>query len=244
MNEESNSATEDDARGGRGPLIKIAALVVAIAGLLILSRFFDIRGVIDSSLNWIEGQGALGALSYVLLYIVACVFLLPGSLLTLGAGAIYGLFKGFLLCSAASTLGACAAFLVGRYVARDWVATKISANPKFKAIDEAVAQEGWKIVFLTRLTPVLPFNLQNYAYGLTKVSFGQYFLASWIGMMPGTVLYVYLGYIGGSATESGTTPAQWAMRVVGLLATIIVTVFVTRIARKALSKAVDAELAS
>lgn len=237
--------TENDSRKTRrgSTILKLLVALAAIAGIVLLSRFFDIQGAIRSSLDWIENQGVVGVLAFVLLYVVACVLLLPGSLLTLGAGAIYGLFRGFLLVSFSSTLGASAAFLVGRYLARGWVASKTAGNPKFKAIDDAVAHEGWKIVFLTRLTPVFPFNLQNYGYGLTKVSFFHYLLASWIGMMPGTLLFTYVGYIGGSAADSGTSPAQWAMRVVGLLATVLVTVLITRIARNALDKAVEADAA-
>jgi len=135
----------------------------------------------------------LGAALFCFVYIAACVFFIPGALLTLGAGAIFGVIKGSILVSIASTLGAGLAFLVGRYFARDWVSKKIEGNEKFAAIDGAVANEGWKIVGLTRLSPVFPFNLLNYAFGLTSVAFKDYFLASWIGMMPGTVMYVYVG---------------------------------------------------
>lgn len=225
-----------------GSKLKLAILASAVVGLVILSQFYDIPGAISGVMEWIENQGAVGAVVFILLYIAACVFMLPGSVLTLGAGAIYGLWFGFALVSVASTLGAGAAFLVGRYVARDWVSSKIEGNDKFRAIDEAVAGEGWKIVFLTRLSPVIPFNLLNYGYGATKVSFRHYFFASWIGMMPGTLLYTYIGYIGGSAAEGGgTSAAQWAVRIIGLVATIAVTVLVTRMAKRALSRSVETE---
>jgi uncharacterized membrane protein YdjX (TVP38/TMEM64 family) len=171
---------------------------------------------------------------------VATVLFLPGSILTLGAGVVFGLARGAVIVSISATLGATAAFLVGRYAARDWVAGKIAGNPKFKAIDEAVAHEGWKIVGLTRLSPVFPFNLLNYAFGLTRVSLWHYVLASWIGMMPGTVMYVYLGSVAGDLAAAGSrasrTPAEWALYAVGLAATIGVTVYVTRLARRALAR--------
>jgi uncharacterized membrane protein YdjX (TVP38/TMEM64 family) len=178
---------------------------------------------------------------FVLVYVAATVLFLPGSILTLGAGALFGVVKGSIVVSISATLGATAAFLVGRYLAQDWVARKIEGNPRFKAIDEAVAHEGWKIVGLTRLSPVFPFNLLNYAFGLTRVSLRDYFFASWIGMMPGTVMYVYLGSLAGDlaavgAGQGGRTPAPWALYVVGLLATVTVTVYVTRLARAALAK--------
>ena len=160
---------------------------------------------------------------------------LPGSILTLGAGALFGVVKGSILVSISATLGATAAFLVGRYLARDWVAKKIEGNSKFSAIDQAVAREGWKIVGLVRLSPVFPFSLLNYAFGLTRVSLRDYMLASWIGMMPGTVMYVYIGSLAHAGAQQ-TTPLQWALRGLGLVATIAVTLVLTRIAKKALAK--------
>jgi len=198
--------------------------------------------LLKSGLDWVEQLGPTGPIIFILMYITACVFFIPGSALTLGAGAIFGVVKGSVIVSIGSTLGATAAFLVGRYVARDWVARKIEKNEKFMAIDQAVAHEGWKIVGLTRLSPVFPFSLLNYAYGLTKVSLRDYFLASWIGMMPGTIMYVYLGSLArlGVEAESATT-AQTVLKIVGLAATVAVTVYVTRIARSALAKRIPAE---
>jgi len=193
----------------------------------------------NQALGWIDGLGWIGPLVFVALYIGATVFFVPGSALTLGAGALFGVVKGSLLVSVASTLGATAAFLVGRYLARDWVARKIAKNAKFAAIDEAVGREGWKIVGLTRLSPVFPFTLLNYAYGLTTVKLRDYFFASWIGMLPGTVMYVYLGSLARLSVEAeGATTAQTVLKIVGLLATIGVTVYVTRIAKKALAERV------
>lgn len=194
-------------------------------------------------LTWIHELGPWGPILFILLYIVACVFFLPGSILTLGAGFLFGIVKGSIIVSIASTLGATAAFLVGRYLARGWIEKKIEKNEKFKVIDEAVAKEGWKIVGLTRLSPVFPFTLLNYAYGLTRVSLRDYVLASWIGMMPGTVLYVYIGSLAGNLTAIGAGTsngvvgtAQWGFRIVGLLATIAVTVYITRISKRALDR--------
>jgi len=196
----------------------------------------------NGALAWVDGLGWIGPVVFVVLYIGATVFFIPGSALTLGAGALFGVVKGSLLVSVASTLGATAAFLVGRYLAREWVARKIAKNEKFAAIDEAVGREGWKIVGLTRLSPVFPFTLLNYAYGLTNVKLRDYFFASWIGMMPGTVMYVYLGALarlGADVQDAGS--AQTVLRIVGLAATVAVTLYVTRVARKALAKRVPVE---
>ena len=190
-------------------------------------------------MQWINGLGAVGALAFILLYIIATIAFLPGSILTLGAGVVFGVVLGAVYVFIGATIGAAAAFLVGRYVARDWVAAKIAGNAKFQAIDKAVGREGFKIVLLTRLSPIFPFNLLNYAYGVTGVSLKDYVLAS-IGMLPGTLMYVYIGSLAGNIATIGTESqpdepgVQWAMRIIGLIATIAVTVYVTKVARKAL----------
>jgi uncharacterized membrane protein YdjX (TVP38/TMEM64 family) len=222
---------------------KVVLGIMLAAALVAASRFFHVQDLLSTALEWIRGLGTMGPVIFVGTYILASVFFLPGSVLTLGAGAIFGVVKGSIIVSIAATLGAASAFLVGRYLARGWVEKKIEGNEKFKAIDETVAREGWKIVGLTRLSPIFPFNLLNYAYGVTKVSLRDYFLASWIGMLPGTIMYVYIGSLAGDLATLGTgsgpaTTAQWVLRVVGLLATVAVTVYVTRIARRALEEKV------
>lgn len=212
------------------------ALAVIAAVLLCAFYFLDVRVLLRDTLVWIDGFGAWGPVLFVLIYIVATVLFVPGSALTLGAGALFGVGLGSALVSVGATLGATAAFLVGRYFARDWVAKKIESNPAFAAIDRAVADEGWKIVGLTRLSPVFPFTLLNYALGLTRVSFRDYVLASWIGMMPGTVMYVYLGSLARPVGERERTAGEWTVYALGLVATIAVTVVVTRMARAALAK--------
>lgn len=196
------------------------------------------RGLLASALAWTAAAGPLGQATFVGLYVLACVAFLPGSVLTLGAGAAFGLWKGFLLVSVGSTLGACAAFLTGRYLLRDWVSRRLEKFPAFAAVAAAVGQEGGKVVFLTRLSPVLPFNLLNYGYGLTTVELGQYALASWLGMMPGTFLYVYLGAAAGETARAGgraRTPAEWVLFAAGLAATAVAAWLVGRTAKRALS---------
>lgn len=226
--------------------IKPALILIAIVTVLVLGgKYLNLQQHLADALEWIKGLGSAGMGVFVGLYVFACIFFIPGSLLTLGAGAIYGVVVGSLLVSVSSVLGASAAFLVGRYFARNWIAKKIEGNARFSAIDSAVADEGWKIVGLTRLSPIFSFNLLNYAYGLTRVTFREYVLASWIGMLPGTVMYVYIGSLAGdiaslgTKTDRTTTPGEWALYGVGLLATIIVTVYVTKIAKKALAEKIN-----
>jgi len=153
-----------------GSKLKLVFVGITIVALITAGKVFHVQDLLKSALNWVDSLGFWGPVIFGFIYIFSCVFLLPGSVLTLGAGTLFGVVKGSIYVSIASTLGATVAFLVGRYLARNWVAKKIEGNEKFKSIDEAVAGEGWKIVGLTRLSPIFPFNLLNYAYGLTKVS--------------------------------------------------------------------------
>ncbi len=216
----------------------LVVLAVALAGLVFYSRAgVPLQALLQRIMSEVAELGLWGQVAFVLIYIAATVLLIPGSALGLGAGALFGVVRGSLLVSLGSTIGATCAFLLGRYLARDWVSRKIEHHATFAAIDRAVAEEGMKIVFLTRLSPVFPFTLLNYAFGLTPVRLRDYVLASWIGMMPGTVMYVYLGSLARTgAGETARTPGQWILYGVGLIATIAVTVIVTRIARRALAK--------
>ena len=222
---------------------RLALATAAVLVVVVVARGLETRALLEGALGWIGGLGPWGPVLFVLLYVAATVLLLPAVVLTLGAGAAFGVVTAFAAVSAGATLGAVAAFLVGRYLARDWVARRVAASPRLGAIDAAVAREGWKIVLLTRLSPAFPFVLLNYAYGLTRVSLRHYALASWIGMMPGIALYAYLGSLAGdlaaaAAGARGRTPGEWALYALGLLATVAVTVYVTRVARAALARRV------
>ncbi len=224
--------------------IRLIALGVIIASVVAASFLLPVKSWLVGGLEWVRGLGVWAPVFVVAFYIIACILFLPGSVLTLGAGFLFKLALGIITVSIGSTLGACAAFIVGRTVARKWVSEKIGGNKKFAAIDKAVGQQGFKIVLLTRLSPVLPFNLLNYAFGLTKVSFWQYALGSWIGMLPGTVMYVYLGagLRSLAAIAAGEVETGRAGRIFfwfGMAATAAVTIFVTRIARRALRQEIS-----
>jgi uncharacterized membrane protein YdjX (TVP38/TMEM64 family) len=208
-----------------------------VALALVLFQSEAATGKLRAALDGIAGLGPWGPLLFIVLYVVATVLFVPGSALTLGAGAVFGLAWGSVWVSLGSTLGAAASFLIGRHLARDAVQRRLGQNRRFTALDAAVAEAGWKIVFLVRLSPVFPFGLLNYAFGLTRVKFTHYLLASWIGMMPGTVLYVYLGTLARAATgnDSPRTVWEWVALGVGLLATLGVVVQVGRIARRSLA---------
>ncbi len=205
---------------------------------------FSPQGILRNALQWIEDLGTIGAIAFISIYITATIAFLPGSILTLGAGVVFGIVWGSIYVFIGATLGATAAFFVGRYVTRGWVYQKIAGNKKFAAIDQAVGEEGLKIVLLTRLSPIFPFSLLNYALGITGVSLKDYFIGS-VGMIPGTIMYVYIGSLAGNlaliGTESQPTnpTLTWIIRIVGFMATVAVTIYVTRIAKKALDEEVS-----
>ncbi len=225
-----------------------AAGVLAIALVLVLGTVFldQTKAGLQAFLTWTQGIGVLGPPLLGVVYVLACVFFLPGSVLTAGAGFLFGLWKGTVVAVIGSNLGAWAAFALGRTLMRGWVVSKVSGNAKFSAIDEAVGREGFKIVFLTRLSPILPFNLLNFAFGATRVSFRDYAWGSFVGMFLGTVLYVYFGTAVKSLAEivAGKVEGGVAQKIllgVGLAATIAVTVFITRVAKQALDQAVSGD---
>jgi uncharacterized membrane protein YdjX (TVP38/TMEM64 family) len=236
MNDLRSPVEENSPPSNRWKLILGIGLAVA---LIVAAKFFNFQGILKNALESIGNLGPWGPAAFILIYIIATVLFIPGSLLTLGSGVLFGVVGGTVCVSIGSVLGATCAFLTGRYLTRDWVSKQIESNLKFQAIDAAVASEGWKIVLLTRLSPIFPFNLLNYAFGVTQVSLKDYFLASWIGMIPGTVMYVYIGSLAGSLAAIGSsgrsrTAAEWALYGIGLVATIALTVYATRLAKKAL----------
>lgn len=225
----------------KGARYGLAALVAA--GLVSALLLLPVNQWAQLAVEWIRGAGALGVGVFGLIYVAATLLLLPGSILTAGAGFAYGPLWGTLLVSPVSVLASTAAFVLGRSFARNWVSGRIEKHPRFAAIDEAIGQNGFRIVFLLRLSPIFPFGLLNYALSLTRVRLRDYIAASLLGMLPGTFLYVYLGslFTNASALLSGKRPAAGAWGQVltwgGLAATFLVTVLITRIARKALDRA-------
>ncbi len=221
---------------------KWIGLAIVIIALLISVRVLPVTDCLTRFNYWVADLGVWGVLLFILVYIVATVLFFPASILTIGAGFIFGVLLGTMIVWIAATAGAALAFLIARYLARDQIEHKIANNPRFKRIDRAIGERGAKLVFLLRLSPLIPFNLSNYFYGLTSVRFWPYVLASWIGMLPGTLLYVYLGAAGKAGLSGavgqtpGRSPWEYVLFGIGLIATVSVTVWVTRIARRELSK--------
>jgi uncharacterized membrane protein YdjX (TVP38/TMEM64 family) len=226
-------------RGGM-PWAKVAAGVAALAALVWLGR--SAGGYVQGFAQWVDGLGAWGPAVFMIGYALAVAAFVPASLLTLAGGAIFGVAAGTAYVFIAAVAGSSLAFLISRYLARAAIERRLAGNEKFAAIDRAVREQGRWIVFLLRLSPAFPFNLLNYALGLTSVRFADYLSAA-VGMLPGTLLYVYSGkavgdvaaLAGGATRERGAS--DFALLAIGLLATAVVTTLVTRIARRALAEA-------
>jgi len=210
---------------------------VTVLGAIALARMLPAAKALDAAVAWVEGLGSLAPVAFVALYVAITISMFPASLLSLAAGALFGLAAGTLLVAVGATLGMAATFLIARYLARPAVARRMAHYPRFAAVDRAVGEGGWKVVALLRLSPALPFNLQNYLYGLTAIRFWPCILASAVAILPGTFMYVYLGHAGRAGlsalggAETGRGPGQWALLAIGLAATVAVTVYVTKLAR-------------
>ncbi len=221
--------------------IRVALVLTAIVALFVAGYLLEAPRHLQAALTWVDDLGALGPIVYIGMYILVCVLVIPGSILTLGAGAVFGVLRGTLFSVLGATAGATVAFLLGRTLLHDWVARKVQSSPRLAAVDEAVEQEGWRLVFLLRLSPLVPFSISNYVYGLTKVRTPHYVLASFVGMLPGVLLYSYIGSLVRRLSElgvssGGTSTAEWVLYAVGLVATVVATGRVTIVARRALAR--------
>lgn len=218
--------------------IKWISYAVILASVIVIIRSLPLSEGVAALKAWVESLGFWGPVVFGAIYILAVVLMVPASLLTLAGGATFGLLVGTVTVAVAANLGAAIALLIGRYLARDQVERIASRRPKFAAIDEAVSEGSWKVVAMLRLSPAIPFNVQNYLYGLTSIGFWTCVVTSFFAMLPGTFMYVYLGHAAGSVTGAGgdKTPAEWALLGIGLLATIAVTVYITRLAQSKLKE--------
>ncbi len=223
----------------------IVLVLLGIVTVLVAKSGIDVSETTQHFVEALKSQGDFGLVWLALAYIPASVLFFPAALLTLAGGFTFGFAKTLIAVSLGSTIGATTAFLAGRTLLRGLIEHKVASDVRFRVLDAAVAEQGFKIVMLTRLSPVLPFNLLNYAFGLTKVRLRDFVLASWIGMFPGTVLYVSIGSAAKSLNDilAGRSEGGIAQRVLfglGLIATLVVTVLMARIARKALADATAA----
>ncbi len=219
-----------------GKWIVVALVVITLS---ILTAVLPVKDWIRGFIGWVQQLGPPGVIVFIVVYALATVLFLPGWIFTVSAGLIYGIAGGTLVALAGAITGATLAFLVARYLLRQHIEEFAKKNPRFQAIDAAIGKNGWKIVGLLRLSPLIPFNFSNYFYGITSISLGAYVAVSAVGIIPGTLLYAYLGAIGQASISGGASQHskwQYVLLSVGLMATVAVTILVSRIAKNALKK--------
>jgi len=217
-------------------------LLLSLTALLVAVWMLPAREWLIQSTDWAQAHPRIAWAGFILAYILAALFMVPGSILTLAAGVLFGVGLGVALVSLAATLGACCAFLVGRFLARDWVESRLEAMPRFRALDRAVARRGWLIVLLARLSVVIPYNLLNYALGLTNVRFGAYLFGTLVGMLPAIFLYVYLGSAAGSLAsleQTGAPMIPQSLFIAGLVVTALLIIVIARLTARALRSELD-----
>lgn len=217
-------------------VLRILLFLTALAVFLLVARWIKQTGLLDQALAWIQSLGPWAPIVFVLLYVITVVVCMPAAILTAGGGFIFGMLWGSIYVLAAATIAAIVNFLISRHVARDWVSRRLAANPRFQALDRAVAREGWKIVVLVRLAPVFPFSITSYAFGLSRIPLWEFFLANF-AMIPGTLMYVYFGSLGRDLTQSEAKPL-WMKLVFGAL-TFLAVFYVARFAKRALSQRIS-----
>jgi uncharacterized membrane protein YdjX (TVP38/TMEM64 family) len=216
----------------------LSIAVIALSGFLLV-RSLPIAAVLERASRTVEGLGSWGPIGFAGLYVIVGLLFVPVAALTLAAGALFGPWIGTLVASAAGTTSAVLAFLIARYMARDAVARSSQRHPTFAAIDRAIKIGGWKVLALMQMSPIVPFSLGNYFFGVTGVSLRSFVFASWIGRLPRSMVYVYLGHVGSQAVGGqgeGASAAWWWLFGLGLLASVIAALWLSRLARRELLK--------
>ncbi|HEY9840754.1 MAG TPA: TVP38/TMEM64 family protein [Candidatus Obscuribacterales bacterium] len=233
----STSDTEvapEAAPAGKKALWKPLLLIGAVILGLVLAKLLGLDQQLKGLEPWIKSLGPWGPVAFIGLYVGASIAALPGSVLTIAAGVLFGSLWGVIWVSLASTLAAACCFLIARYFARGAIEASLRDNPGFQKLDAMTAKNGVLIVALTRLVPLFPFNLLNYGFGLTKVPFGTYVLTSWLCMLPGTVLYV----VGSDAVKKAVASGQIPWPLIAVVAAVLVLLtFIGKAARKKLKEA-------
>ncbi len=223
-------------------LIRWLSIALIAMGFLLTVNAFPIENALASVRDWSQSMGRTGPVVFGLIYVAVSLVMLPAVLLMFVAGAIFGFFVGTLVVSLSATTAAAIAFLIARYAARRRIRRWVKRTPRFAAIDRAIGEGGAMIVALLRLSPALPHAISNYLFGLTRVRFWPYVLATWLFMLPTIIVYVYIGHFGAEglmAPASGPrvrSPGEWAILILGLAATAAAAIYITQLTRKQLKK--------
>lgn len=223
--------------GGKLPVAKVLIGLLILLVAIALLRMLPTEAWLAAVQSWVKDLGVTGWVIYALVYAVCCVFFVPATILTLGAGAIFGLAKGTAIVVVGATLGATLSFLLARTVLRKKVESMTSGNAKFRALDRAIEKEGAKIVFLIRLAPIFPFTYINYAFGLTGVKLLPYTMSTMLGIIPGTFAFIYLGFSGAQAAAGEADQTRLVINIAGAIIALVATIFVARVATRAIRRA-------
>ena len=192
-------------------------------------------------LEWLDQHSRLAPALFIIADMLVVILVLPGVIFTLGAGFLFGVLKGTLYVVIATTTGATIAFLIARYFFGTRISSFFMSHPRLSLVNEELATEGWKIVLLTRLVPFFPFKLSNYFFGLTRFSLRGYFFGTLVGIIPITMFNVYLGSLAADITKLGSrdisrTPLEWTIYGIGLAIALVMVIYITRLARRALDR--------
>jgi len=218
-------------------VVKIIAALLIIAAIVVLFRILPVATWLRTFQTYVRGLGAIGYVVYIVVYAICIVAFVPASILTLGAGAIFGFVGGTIVVVIGATIGATLAFLLARTVMRKRIEAMTAKSAKFRALDRAIAKEGMKIVFLVRLAVVFPFTYINYAFGLTAIPLWRYVFATFIGIIPATAAFVFASSAATSAATTSTSTVTKIVYIAGGVIAIIVSVLIGRIATKAIRRA-------
>lgn len=217
--------------------------VLAVAGLFValFSLSETVQTAALSVLEWFEAQGASGMLLYIAMYVVIVLLLVPAIIFTIGAGFVFGFWQGFLVVIVSMAISAPIAFFVARYAFGERVAHRLKEHPKLRLLNKGLESEGWKIVLLSRLVPGFPFKLSNYFFGVTGVPFRGFYVGTIVGLLPLTVVNVYIGSIASRLTElvdRDPTPLEWLLYGVGLTGGILLVWYIARLANGRMQRAI------
>ena len=225
---------------GQSPAQRRRKVIRAVVGIaLVLAFIVCVRtlkqaGAFERALQWLASLGPWAPVMFVVLYVVAALLMIPASILTIGGGMLFGLVRGGTYVLTAALIAATLCFLIARHIARGWISHRLEAHPKFIALDQAVAREGWKIVAMVRFAPVFPFSITSYGFGLTRVPLWHYVLASF-AMIPGTLWYVYLGTLVGdiAGIRQQAPMSPWLKVGIAVIAFTVIF-YITRFVQRAL----------
>jgi len=217
--------------------LKIFFVCLLAAGTV----YFHKTGLLEKTLTWIDGFGVWSYVVFVAVFITATVFFIPSFIFTFSAGILFGLWKGILLSLLGSGLGSLAAFLIGRYFCHTWVQKTFGGHAQFKKLGMIAERKGWKIIALARLSPIFPFLIGNYIFGVTHLKAAHYFFASMLGTIPSASVYTYLGTITGSlaafnSPERARRPEEWILMIVGFIAVLVLSFYLRKVAETALDE--------